>query len=196
MGVAQVNDGFGVSELEFQQNVLDLDRIVAFLLVFDDLFNSAQLTDFCGSLDVLLMNLFVVGAVDDCAQEEENTLKGSHWFEHFHDITSSKLVQVLNWNIYHSLDVVPIELKHLAHALDALLGWHSSQVFSNEIWRQSMTVQQHSLDVLQLSVVLKGSLVHTFLLTKSGNFWSIVLVPDFHLHDGFSDLWGQHNVNF
>jgi hypothetical protein len=78
MGVAQVNDGFGVSELEFQQNVLDLDRIVAFLLVFDDLFNSAQLTDFCGSLDVLLMNLFVVGAVDDCAQEEENTLKGSH----------------------------------------------------------------------------------------------------------------------
>ena len=78
MGVAQVNDGFRVGELEFKKSVLNLNWIVAVLLVLDDLFNGAQLAYLGGGFDVLFVDLLVVGAVDNSAQEEKDTLERTH----------------------------------------------------------------------------------------------------------------------
>ena len=78
MGVAEVNDGFRVGELEFEKSVLDLNWVVAIFLVLDDLFNGTQLADLGGGFDVLFVDLFVIGAVDNSAQEEKDTLERTH----------------------------------------------------------------------------------------------------------------------
>ena len=78
MCVTQVNDGFWIREFQLNQNVLDLDGIVAVLLVLDDFLNGSELTALGGSFNVLFVDLLVIGRVDDCAQEEENTFERSN----------------------------------------------------------------------------------------------------------------------
>lgn len=78
MCVTQVNDGFWIREFQLNQNVLDLDGIVAVLLVLDDFLNGSELTAFSSCFNILFVDLLVVCRVDDCAQEEENTFERSN----------------------------------------------------------------------------------------------------------------------
>jgi hypothetical protein len=96
MCVTQVNDGFWIREFQLNQNVLDLDGIVAVLLVLDDFLNGSELTALGGSFNVLFVDLLVIGRVDDCAQEEENTFERSNRFEHLDDVAGAELSKILD----------------------------------------------------------------------------------------------------
>ena len=75
MSIAQEDDGFGISQFEFKEDVLHLDRIVTLSLTSDHIFNGSELTAFGCSLDVFMVNFLVSGRVDDCPQEEEDTIE-------------------------------------------------------------------------------------------------------------------------
>ena len=59
-----------------------------------------------------------------------------------------------------------------------------------------MGVQQYSLDILYISIVLDSTLVKSLLLAQGCNFGFIVKSPDFHLQNALNDLGGYHDVDF
>lgn len=59
-----------------------------------------------------------------------------------------------------------------------------------------MGVEEDSLDVLKLSVVLKCALVKPLLFAESSDFGLIVELPNFHLEDTLNDLGCNHDVDF
>lgn len=75
VGIAEEDDRLGIGKFQLQKDVLDLDWIVAITLAADDLLDRSELSAFGGSLDVLVMDLFVSSRVDDCTQEEEDTIE-------------------------------------------------------------------------------------------------------------------------
>jgi len=75
MCITQKYDWFRIGKFKFQEGIFDFNRIITISLVLYNLLNGSQLTTFGSSLDVFVMNLFVVGAVNNCSKEEEDTFK-------------------------------------------------------------------------------------------------------------------------
>ena len=75
MSITQKDDGFGIGQFEFEEDVLHLDRIVTLSLSSDHVFNGSELTAFGCSLDVFMVNFLVSGRVDNCSQEEEDAIE-------------------------------------------------------------------------------------------------------------------------
>ena len=58
-----------------------------------------------------------------------------------------------------------------------------------------MGIDKNSLDILDISIVFKSSLVESFLLAKSSYFGFVVKIPDLHLKDALSDVRSYHDVD-
>lgn len=61
VGVTQENDRLGVSQFQLQKDVLDFNRIVAVSFASDHLLDRSELSALGSSLDIFMVNLFVVG---------------------------------------------------------------------------------------------------------------------------------------
>ena len=59
-----------------------------------------------------------------------------------------------------------------------------------------MGVDENSLDIFDIGVVLECSLVESFLFTKGSYFGFVVKFPYFHLEDTFGNLRSNHDINF
>lgn len=141
MSIAKENDGLGVSKFQLQQNIFDFYWVIAISFAFNHFFDWSELSTFSSCLNVFMMHVFVIGRVDDSSEEEENSIERTYAFEHFDDVSSSKLLKILNTDINNDLKTLPVESKHLLHAGKCLFSLHFSQKVTDEIRRKGMWVK-------------------------------------------------------
>ncbi|KAH3667460.1 hypothetical protein OGAPHI_003109 [Ogataea philodendri] len=86
--------------------------------------------------------------------------------------------------------------QHFSQTCNRLFNIQLSKVCHKPVNRQCIGVNNDSLDVLDVFVVLQSSLVETSFLTKSSNGWSIIVREHGVSKNGIGNLWGMQQVNF
>lgn len=77
MSITKEDDRFGVLKLELDEEILHLDRVIAIALVLDDVLKCFELSDLCSGFNILVVNLVIVGVVEDRAKEVVDALVAS-----------------------------------------------------------------------------------------------------------------------
>ena len=116
VSVTEEDDWFWVSKFKLKQNIFHFYWVIAISLTTNHLFDWSELAALGSSFNILVMNLFVSGWVDNGSKEEENTVERSNTFKHLHDIACSEFLKVLHWNIDDNLKILTIKSKHFLHA--------------------------------------------------------------------------------
>merc|ERR1712106_335899 len=79
--------------------------------------------------------------------------------------------------------------------LHTVLHRQCAEEVDQPICRQEMGVNHCPLDVVQVCVVLQGSLKKSRLFTETGDVSSVIMREHLIAHDGISDLRSSHEVH-
>jgi hypothetical protein len=138
------------------EEVLDLLRLVDVTLPADPL-DLPELTGPGGGDDVLVVDLGVLGEVDDGAEVVVESLERSVVLEELDELKRSEEVRVLGGDLDNNLKVLSdVGSEHLLEAGERLLDGKGSKVGDEPFRVEEVGVNDDSLDVAEVLVVLES----------------------------------------
>jgi hypothetical protein len=138
------------------EEVLDLLRLVDVTLPADPL-DLPELTGPGGGDDVLVVDLGVLGEVDDGAEIVVESLERSVVLEELDELKRSEEVRVLGGDLDNNLKVLSdVGSEHLLEAGERLLDGKGSKVGDEPFRVEEVGVNDDSLDVAEVLVVLES----------------------------------------
>lgn len=177
-----------VLEALLLQEVLHVLRVVVFRLLGDHPLELLHLIALGRRLDVLMVGGSLGGGIDQRAEEEVDALEGAHAFEDLDADRDGQPLVVRHGHVHHDLEVLPRVPKEVLHAGESRLGLGLSEVIHHPLRVEPVGIEDDSLDVLDVVVILEGPLVEPLLLAKLGDPIAVELVPGVHLKDGVRNL--------
>ncbi len=184
-----------VRELGFLEEVLDLLGVVVVGLSADAL-DFSDLTSASSGLNVFEVHLGVGREVDDGTEVVVETLERLEGLEHLDELDRAKEVRVLGSDLNDDLKILAdVDLEHLTKALERLFDGELAEVVDKPLGLEQVGVNNDTLDVGVVLVVLKSALQETGLLAKVGNARTIVVSEHLVAEDGIGDLRSVDQVH-
>ena len=185
--VADVDERKRLRETGLDEELLNLLRIVSLTLAADSL-DLLDLAELGGSLNVLELDLRILGGVDDGAEEVEETLSGVVLLEEGNDVVSAESLRVGLTDLDDDLDVSEVAGDEDTEALHAVLGGHGAEVVDEPLGLEHLGVDDDSLDVVEVSVELESLLDEAGSLAELGDLGLIEVGHDVGGEDSLGDL--------
>mmetsp|Transcript_8116 Transcript_8116/g.11864 ORF Transcript_8116/g.11864 Transcript_8116/m.11864 type:complete len:240 (-) Transcript_8116:1750-2469(-) len=183
-----MDQGTRISQLRSLQVFLDFFGLVN-VGVTADAFGFLELTKHTRSLDVLEVDVRILGNVDNRSKVVVETFGGTVLFKHRNEILRSKFLMVLLCNLNANLHVLRSLSHHVLEKRNTLLAVQLAEITHNKFWAHLMAVLEDTLDVIDLRVVLSSSLPHTSAFTQLSDVRTVVVGQNTLLHDGICHLW-------
>jgi hypothetical protein len=191
--IAKVDEGSGIRKLNFLKEVLDLDGIVEFSLS-DDSLDFSELVALSGSLDELEIEVGILRVGENIGEEEIDSVESSDTLEDLDDCSNVEFLEVGCGNSDNKLNILTRVSNEFLEALENPVRFEFGHIVDEEIRREDVSVEDDSLDILDVSIVFKSTLQESLLLAQRSDLGSIVLVPDLHLEDGLSNVRSHHQI--
>mmetsp|Transcript_27003 Transcript_27003/g.31126 ORF Transcript_27003/g.31126 Transcript_27003/m.31126 type:complete len:481 (-) Transcript_27003:1285-2727(-) len=194
--VTQEDQRTRVGQSSFLKVVLDLNGIIEAGFLNDSL-NFLDLVQLGGGFNILEVDIFVFQVVDDTSQEVEQTVEVSIRLEHLDQRRDANLLMVTNSTLHNSLQVLSVGFHQLVKAFQSILGSLSSQKFVNLLGSETVggqRVDDNSLDVGNLSVVVQSVQEHTLSFAKLGDLGLIIMSKHVHFQNCLGNSGSGHQV--
>mmetsp|Transcript_5486 Transcript_5486/g.14328 ORF Transcript_5486/g.14328 Transcript_5486/m.14328 type:complete len:1400 (-) Transcript_5486:639-4838(-) len=192
--VAHIDQRPGILRFLLHEVVFDGLRVVEIALASDTL-ELGPLLQLARRLDVLEVDLGILGRVHDGAKIQVESLPDLDLAEDLHQVGGTHLLGVLGANpdahVQVSLGVGP---KNLLEHLHAVIRAERPEVIQQHVRIDHVRVGNHALHVRQIGVVLQRVLEQTRALAQHGDAGLVEVVPDILLQDRVRDLGRVHQV--
>ncbi|GKT40436.1 uncharacterized protein ColSpa_00617 [Colletotrichum spaethianum] len=196
--VANDDEGQLLLKSGLLQEVLDLLGVVV-VAVSANALNLVELAHLGGSLDVLEVNVGVLGKVDDAAEVVEETLGSLVLLEKVNQADRTKQIGVLGRDLDYGLEILAdVVLDHRVQAVQGLLNGQLAEETGQPVKVEvggGSNVDYNTLDRRGVLVELQGLLGQASLFTESRNASLVEVGEHVVSKNGIGNLGRIHQVH-
>ena len=142
------------------------------------------------------MDDLVLALEQHCAKIVEKALPRVVIFEHLDEFLRCELLGILARNLHDELQILAhVGAQQVVHTLDRVFHGQGTEELDELLGLHELSATHRALDVVDVLIVLHGTLYETRLLAQHRYAWPIVVCEHVVRHDRICDLRRCHQIH-